>query len=176
MTAPTPDPTEPLVQPESLPRLMEPEHFVRDREVMLRYIEGQPLKDIAQAKGLEVAQVKAILKKRAIKQEIGRLAAVTNEKWLAERIEALSSEALDTLRDTMRGENISELKFKAAKEIIAVNPLLKAKPESNPLMKELGEGIGEAIIQRLTKMDAASRQDTAPTEIDVTPPPDAKEP
>lgn len=165
MTAPLDqDPTTPLVQPESLPRLIEPEHFVRDREILLRYIEGQPLKDIAQAKQLTEAQVKAILKKRAIKQEISRLSAVTNEKWLAERMEALSMEALDVLRSTMRGDNISELKFKAAKATLDLNPTLKAKPESNPLMKELGEGIGEAIIQRLTRMDAAA----APA-LDVTP-------
>lgn len=180
MTAPLDqDPTTPTVPPESLPRLIEPEHFVRDREIMLRFIEGQPFEEIARAKQLTVERVKAILQKKGIKQEIARLSAVTNEKWLAERMEALSMEALDVLRETMRGDNISELKFKAAKATLDLNPTLKAKPESNPLMKELGEGIGEAIIQRLTRMDADARQADAVApagEIDVTPAPPEGDP
>ena len=141
-----------LVAPPALPR--HDPHFVRNRDVMLRFLEGQAPGDIAHDLRLDVKQVNAILKRQPIKLEIQRLAGLANDRYVQERIDTLSIEALDVVRDTMRGENFNELRFKAAKEILDKNPLLKAGTQQDAA-HALGAGLGEAIITRLAQLEAA---------------------
>lgn len=140
--------------------------FVRDRDVMLRYLEGQSIDDIAGALFLEPKRVKQILSHKYVREEMQRLATLANDRYVIERIDTLTIEALDKIRDTLRGANQSELQFKAAKEILDKNPLLKQK-QGDETLRELGAGLGEAIITRLAQQDA-ERQAAA---IDVTPQP-----
>jgi hypothetical protein len=152
-----------LVAPPPAPRF-EP-HFVRNRDAMLRFLEGQSPQDIATDMQLEVKQVKAILRKQPIKQEVQRLAGLANDRYVQERIDTLSIEALDIVRDTARGKQFNELRFKAAVKILDLNPLLKAQTQD--AARELGLGLGEAIITRLAQLESekAVKQET----IDVTP-------
>ena len=156
-----------LVAPPAVPRY-EP-HFVRNRDVMLRFLEGQSPENIAVDLRLEVKQVRAILRRQPIKAEIQRLAGLANDRYVQERVDTLSIEALDVVRDTMRGVNFNELRFKAAKEILDKNPLLKANQREDAA-HALGAGLGEAIITRLAQLEAGKSQ-----EIDITPPEEAKD-
>lgn len=153
-----------LAAPPAPPRF-EP-HFVRNRDVMLRFLEGQSIEQISFDLRLEPKQIKAILRRAPIKREIQRLAGLANDRYVQERVDTLSIEALDVIRDTMRGQQFSELRFKAAKEILDKNPLLKANAQGSGL-KELGEGLGEAIINRLTQIESTQAREQQ--EIDVTP-------
>jgi hypothetical protein len=152
-----------LAPPPAAPRF-EP-HFVRNRDVMLRFLEGQSPKHIAEDMQLEEKQVKAILKRSPIKAEVQRLAGLANDRYVTERIDNLTIEALDMVRDTMRGQVRDELRFKAAKELLDKNPLLKAQPKTE--MEQLGAGLGEAIITRLAQIESEKAAKTE--EIDVTP-------
>jgi DNA-binding CsgD family transcriptional regulator len=136
----------------------------RQSEVMLRWLEGQSIEDIATRYHVTVDKVRAVLRLRAVKNEIQRLSQLTRDELIRDRVGGLASEALDTLRDTMRGENTSELKFKAAKELLDKTPVLK---QAADLGKSIGEGLGDAIINRLAELDGAARAKAA--EIDVTP-------
>ena len=153
-----------LAPPPPAPRL-DP-HYVRNRDCMLRFLEGQSVEQIAQDLRLEAKQIKAILRRQPIKQEIQRLAGLANDRYVQERIDSLSIEALDVVRDTMRGQYFSELRFKAAKEVLDKNPLLKANAAGAGL-KELGEGLGEAIITRLAQLESEKARQAE--EVDVTP-------
>jgi DNA-binding CsgD family transcriptional regulator len=135
----------------------------RQSEIMLRWLEGQSIEAIATRYHVTVEKVRAVLRLRAVKNEIQRLSQLTRDELIRDRVGGLASEALDTLRDTMRGENTSELKFKAAKELLDKTPVLK---QAGDLGKGIGEGIGEAIINRLAELDGAARAQAA---IDVTP-------
>jgi hypothetical protein len=135
---------------------------------MLRYLEGQAPAEIALAKCLTVDRVKGILRRKQVREEMTRLAGLANDRYVQERIDALTIEAFDTIRDTMRGTNSSELKFKAAKEILDKNPLLKQKGNDDA-MAALGAGLGEAIITKLAQQDAELK---ASRTIDVTPLPE----
>lgn len=141
-------------------------HFVRNRDCMLRFLEGQSVDQIAFDLRLDPKQVKAILRRQPIKQEVQRLAGLANDRYVQERIDSLSIEALDIVRSTMRGENYSELRFKAAKEVLDKNPLLKANTAGAGL-KELGEGLGEAIITRLAQLESEKQRQAE--EVDITP-------
>jgi hypothetical protein len=152
-----------IAPPPALPRF-DP-HFVRNRDVMLRFLEGQSISEIALDLRLEPKQVKAILRRSPIKLEVQRLAGLANDRYVQERIDSLSIEALDVVRDTMRGTQFNELRFKAAKQVLDLNPLLKAGQKSD--MEHLGAGLGEAIINRLSKLDAEAAKQKE--EIDVTP-------
>jgi len=136
----------------------------RNSGIMLRWLEGQSIDAIAARYTMTVDKVRAVLRLRAVKQEVQRLSQLTRDEWIRDRVGGLAAEALDTLRDTMRGENTSELKFKAAKELLDKTPVLK---QQNDLGKGIGEGIGEAIINRLAELDGAARAQAAT--IDVTP-------
>lgn len=133
---------------------------------MLRFLEGQSIAGIAGDLQLEPKQVKAILRRQPVKQEIQRLAGLANDRYVQERVDALTIEALDVVRDTMRGKNFNELRFKAAKELLDKSPLLK---QEKSVAEQLGAGLGEAIINRLAKLDAgAAAAAAASQEIDVT--------
>jgi hypothetical protein len=153
-----------LAPPPALPRF-DP-HFVRNRDVMLRFLEGQSVKDIAFDLRLDPKQVKAILKRSPIKAEVARLAGLANDRYVTERIDSLTIEAIDLVRDTMRGSVRDELRFKAAKELLDKNPLLKVQDRSEAA-RALGEGLGEAIITRLAQLE--SEKASKAEEIDVTP-------
>lgn len=144
-----------------------PNKFVRNRDVMLRYLEGQSIDEIAEAKFIPAARVKAILGTKYVREELQRLATLANDRYVQERIDALTIEALDKVRDTLRGANPSELQFKAAKEILDKNPLFKQKTDESGL-RELGAGLGETIITRLAQQDA-ERRSALPPPIDITP-------
>ena len=158
-----------LVAPPAVPRY-EP-HFVRNRDVMLRFLEGQSPENIAVDLRLDVKQVRAILRRQPVKLEIQRLAGLANDRYVQERVDTLSIEALDVVRDTMRGVNFNELRFKAAKEILDKNPLLKANPREDAA-HALGAGLGEAIITRLAQLEGQAGKSQ---EIDITPPEEAKD-
>lgn len=138
----------------------------RNRSVLLRYMEGQSIEQIAQVVHLPVEKVRAVLQLRAVKQEILRLGQLTNDEWLKDRLTGLAQEALDVIRDTMRGEQSSDLRYKAAAALLDKNPVLRAATQGS-LSKELGVGIGEAIINRLAELEGAARAQA--DEIDVTP-------
>lgn len=127
-------------------------HFVRNKDVMLRFLEGQSLEDIAAAKQITLGQVKGILRRSDIKGEIQRLAMLANDRYIQERVDGLTIEALDMVRDTMRGVNFSELRFKAAKEMLDKSPILRQKADG--ALDEVGRGIGEAIITRLAQLES----------------------
>lgn len=153
-----------LAPPPAAPRFTP--HFVRNRDVMLRFLEGQSIEAIALDLQLEAKQVKAILRRMPVKQEVQRLAGLANDRYVQERVDTLSIEALDLVRDTMRGINISEMRFKAAKQVLDLNPLLKVSERVSDI-KELGAGLGEAIITRLAQLESSKA--AAAQEIDITP-------
>jgi len=132
----------------------------RQSSIMLRWLEGQSVADIAARYALTVDKVRAVLRLRAVKQEVQRLSQLTRDEWIKDRVGGLAAEALDTLRDTMRGENTNELRFKAAQKLLDLTPVLK---QASDLGKGIGEGLGDAIINRLAELDGKKQ------EIDVTP-------
>lgn len=134
----------------------------RNRGVLLRWLEGQKPGDIAGTLGITQGKVTAILRLKAVKQEIQRLSQLTNEEYIKDRVARMAEEALDTLRDAMRGSVTSELRFKAAKEVLDKVPALRAP--SGEFGRSVGEGLGEAIINRLAQLEAEARKPT----IDVT--------
>ncbi len=133
----------------------------RARGVMLRWLEGQSVEDIANRLHLTVERVQRVLKLRAVKAEITRLQQLTNDEWVKDRVASMAHEALDTVRAVMRGETTSELQYKAAKTVLDLTPALR--PPKDGIGKEIGAGIGDAIINALARLDG--RQ----SEIDVTP-------
>ena len=152
-----------IAPPPPAPRF-EP-HFVRNRDCMLRFLEGQSVEQIAKDLRLDAKQIKAILRRQPIKQEIQRLAGLANDRYVQERIDSLSIEALDIIRDTARGHQFSELRYKAAAKILDLNPLLRANPKSE--LEQLGVGLGEAIITRLAQLESEKARQAE--EVDVTP-------
>lgn len=150
-----------LAPPPAAPRY-DP-HFVRNRDVMLRFLEGQSITDIAIDIGLDTKQVKAILRRQPVKQEIARLAGLANDRYVQERVDALTIEALDVVRDTMRGRNFNELRFKAAKELLDKSPILKAQEKSG--LEQIGAGLGEAIISRLARLEGEQRSHAAARDV-----------
>jgi len=145
----------------------------RNSGIMCRWLEGQSVADIAARYALTVDKVRAVLRLRAVKQEVQRLSQLTRDEWVKDRVAGLAAEALDTLRDTMRGENTNELRFKAAQKLLDLTPVLK---QATDLGKGIGEGLGDAIINRLAELDGAAR---AKATIDITPAtlrPEAAEP
>ena len=135
----------------------------RNRGIMLRWLEGQTPSDIAQRLGVEQKTVDKVLRLKAVKQEIRRLSQLTSEEYLKDRVSRMAEEALDTLRDTMRGSNASELRFKAAKEVLDKVPALRPAPPGS-IGHDIGIGLGEAIISRLAQMESETKR-----VIDVTP-------
>jgi len=112
--------------------------------MMLRYLEGQSVEEIAEAMVLQTDTVRGILNSRQMREEMEKLS-----QGAVQRVANLTDEALDLVRDTMRGKSNSELKLKAAKELLDRNPEMNPKRDSG--MKELGEGLGVAMIRALSK-------------------------
>lgn len=114
----------------------------RNRLIMCRWMEGQSVEQIALAVGLEAQTVRGILHSPLVKQEMAKMS-----QGVVERVETLADEAIDTVRDTMRGQVMSELRFKAAKDLLDRNRELNPKV----VQPTAAEGLGEAIIRALTK-------------------------
>ena len=140
----------------------------RNRGILLRWLEGQQPDDIARQLGVERRTVDRVLRLRAVKQEIKRLTQLTSTEYIKDRVARMAEEALDTLRDTMRGQNSSELRFKAAQAVLDKVPALRAPV--GEFGKDIGAGIGEAIITRLAQMEAEAAQQKQEQKqvIDVT--------
>lgn len=136
-------PTEPEF-PEALPP--------RDRLVMLRYIEGQTRNEIAQAFDIAPQQVSNILAKPKVRQEIARLMALDSNRVFETRVAGLADEALDVARDTMRGRQLSDMRWKAAKDLLDRHP--SQKREVAMVKGQGSAAMGDAIIKRLAEMQA----------------------
>ena len=134
----------------------------RNRGILLRWLEGQSPADIALQLGVTRVTVDKVLRLTAVKREIQRLTQLTSDEYIKDRVARMAEEALDTLRDTMRGKNASELRFKAAKELLDKVPALRAP--TGGLGHDIGQGLGEAIINRLAQLESESKR-----EIDVSP-------
>lgn len=139
----------------------------RNSAIMLRYLEGQSIGDIAVRFRLPEAKVRAVLQLKAVRQEIQRLGGLTRDEWIKDRISGLAIEALDTIRDTMRGENTSELRFKAATKVLDATPVLREATKNAGIGHDIGTGLGEAIINRLAELEGQER--ARREAIDVTP-------
>lgn len=122
----------------------------RNKEIIMRALEGQTAEMIAGVFDLEVSTVQGILNSPLVKQEMERLQAVLHQDTM-EKIKQRSGEALEVVTDVMRGEVGSELRFKAARDILDRNLELKPKTDG---AKEFGEGLGESIIRALARKKA----------------------
>ena len=111
---------------------------------MLRFLEGQTVEAIALHFQLQVSTISGILNSPLVRQEMEQMSHTATE-----RIANLTDEAVDLVRDTMRGEVASELRFKAAKEVLDRNPELNPRKDSTA--KELAEGLGEGMIRAISK-------------------------
>lgn len=123
----------------------------RNRLIMLRYAERQSIPEIAAAFGLSPVTVSNILRSPLVQQE---LAKITDR--LTDRVVRLGDEALDLCVDTMRGANMSEMKWKAAKDLLDRNAELAPKSQSGEAMMA---GLGEGLIRELGRQ---LRQGTVP--------------
>lgn len=138
---------------QTLPSKIQP----RNRLIMLRYLEGQPIEHIAQIYDLQVTTIRQILNSTLVRQEMEKIS-----QTIGNRIHNLSDEAIDIVRDTMRGENVSELKYKAANSLLDRNPDLRPKTDVQTMAEGLGEGMIRAISKQLRDQERSN-------EVDVTP-------
>ena len=120
----------------------------RNREMLYRYLEGQTLEDIADYFDITVGTVRYNLSLPVMQEEMDRLIKLVDQNGVIERLKNLSPEALDTVRDTMRGANKSELKLKAASQVLDRNPDLAIKKDRS---EELAQGLGESLIRAIGK-------------------------
>lgn len=125
--------------------------YPRNRDVMLRFLEGQEIEEIAEYYGLTPNTIHGVLSSPLIQQEMLTITSKADEK-LRDRIARLGSEAVDVLRDTMRGRNGNELKLKAAKELLDRHPEFEKK---SSLADEAAQGLGESIIRELARRAAS---------------------
>lgn len=125
-------------------------HYPRNRSIMLRFLEGQDPQEISSYYGLEVATIRGILNSPLIQQELLSITSKADEK-LRDRIARLGTEAVDVVRDTLRGVNGSELKLKAARELLDRHPEFERKQSG---ADEAMAGFGESIIRELARRAA----------------------
>jgi len=130
---------------------------------MLRAVEGQSAESIADYYNLPPEQIKQILSSPLIKQQMLEIQTRLHQPAL-DSIKEAAGEAVDTIKDVMKGEITSELRLKAAKSLLDYNPELQ-KQDTSP--RELGEGIGEAIIRELARQKNKA-QEPIPVESTVT--------
>jgi hypothetical protein len=126
--------------------------YPRNRDIMLRFLEGQEPSEIADYYGLGIETIRNILSSPLIQQELLSITSKADEK-LRDRIARLGTEAVDMVRDTLRGKNTNELKLKAAKELLDRNPEFDKKIDS---ATEAAAGLGEAIIRELARRAAGN--------------------
>ena len=125
-------------------------YVARNRLVMLRYLEMQSVEEIADAMGMEPSSVSAILGRPEVRAEMDQLSQTT-----VQRVTNLADEAIDKVRETMRGRSNSELQFKAAKDLLDRNPELNPKQPGG--VKEMAEGLAEGLIRAIGKEKAVER-------------------
>lgn len=128
---------------------------VRNRDIMLRALEGQSSEAIAQLYDLTPETISRILESPLVQDELQRLQGELN-KDLVSKVKARSHEALETVTDVMRGEVGSELRFKAAKDILDRNPELQ--PKQQDLAGAIGAGMGEFIVREFARMRSERRE------------------
>jgi hypothetical protein len=126
--------------------------YPRNRDIMLRFLEGQEPSEIADYYTLGIETIRNILSSPLIQQELLSITSKADEK-LRDRIARLGTEAVDMVRDTLRGKNTNELKLKAAKELLDRNPEFDKKIDS---ATEAAAGLGEAIIRELARRAAGN--------------------
>ena len=133
--------------------------YPRNREIMLRFMERQPVEEIAAEYAIAPSTVLGIVRSPVVQQEMEQLYERA-DKSIKDRIALLGSEAVDTVRDTMRGRVASDLQFKAAKELLDKNPAFERKSG----VEDAAQGLGESIIRELARR-AAERTAVPPVEV-----------
>ena len=136
---------------------------VRNKEILLRSLEGQTPEAIAELYDLEPQTIKNIQNSPLVQQEMLRLQGEMGKDIVA-KVKARSHEALETVTDTMRGEVSSELRFKAAKDLLDRNPDLQ--PEKDEALGAIGAGMGEWLVRELAKR---RNEKDANESTDITP-------
>ena len=133
----------------------------RNRLIMLRFLEGQTIEEIAEYFQLQPSTISGILNSPLVKQEMDSLSAKMAVS-VVERVSSLSDEAIDVVKDTMRGKLSSELKFKAANSLLDRNPELSVKKGSDAqeLMAGLGEGMIKAISKQIREIERENEDRT----------------
>ena len=127
----------------------------RNRLILLRFVEGQSVEEIAEYFELQPGTIHGILNSPLVRQEIERLSHNA-----VERVSNLTDEALDLVKDTMRGKVGSELRFKAATRILDYNPELNPKKsEARDLVEGLGEGMIRAISKQIREMEKKPQEE-----------------
>jgi len=121
----------------------------RNRLIMMRFVEGQSIEEIALYFDLQPSTINGILNSPMVRQEMEHLSHTS-----VERVANLTDEAIDVVKDTMRGKSNSELKFKAANSILDRNQDLNPKKsDARELMEGLGEGMIRAIGKQIREME-----------------------
>lgn len=115
------------------------------RDILYRYLERQPIETIAEVYGITVGKIKRILRYPTVTAERDRILGLVTQH-MANRVELLVPEALDTVRDTVRGKNLSELRLKAARDVLDHAKSFE-KNQGNDAVKDLGA----AIIRELNR-------------------------
>lgn len=139
-----------MEQPAKLPvprALLGVPRQVRNKDIMLRKLEGRSNEAIAELYDLDPTTIKNILSSPLVAEEMLHLQG-QRALDIVTQLKARSSEALETVTDTMRGDINSELRFKASSKILDLNPDLHPKDSG---MKDFGEGLGESIIRELAR-------------------------
>ena len=127
--------------------------YPRNREIMLRFMERQDPDDIAAEYGIERATVLAIVGSPLVRQEMDRLYELS-DKSIRERLVRIGDEAVDTVRDTMRGRLGSELRFKAAKELLDKHPAFERKTGADEAAQDIGTAVIRELARRATEREA----------------------
>lgn len=127
------------------------------RDILYRWLERQPVDEIAKIYGVSERTIQAILRMPAVVDEKERILKLMTQH-MSTRLELLIPEAVDTLKDTIRGSNVSELKLKGAKEVLDHAKSMQKQDSSGDAVKDLGA----AIIRELSK------QVVSPAPVDVT--------
>lgn len=127
----------------------------RNRLIMLRFLEGQSTEAIAAYFQLQPSTISGILNSPLVRQEMEQISQNATG-----RIANLTDEAVDLVRDTMRGEVGSELRFKAANSILDRNPEMNPKRDSGvaEMAAGLGEGMIKAISRQLREMEKETNE------------------
>ena len=113
------------------------------RDILYRYLELESKEDIADRYHTDVRTINVILADPEIREEQKRVMALMSQN-VAERLNVLGAAAVDTVRDTMRGENESKLKLEAAKAVIdSATGFAKKPPEGG----EAGDLAAKVIAQ-----------------------------
>jgi len=126
----------------------------RNRLMMLRYLEGQSVEDIALYFELQPSTINGILNSPLVRQEMEKIS-----QGAVGRISNLTDEALDLVKDTMRGTIGSELRFKAATTLLNYNTEINPKrSEASDFGQGLGEGMIRAISKQVREMDQGKNE------------------